>query len=499
MKARTSLLFLATFLFLFYWSTRLPALTALPLHNDEGLHLSRAVEVWNLHPFWEIRDGKIINQFPIAFLMPQNQPDFIGRMATLFVVSIGFASGLGIARSFNKSYALLIVGALWITAPYLLFYERLAFSDAEAGAWAVTALWLARVNSKKLDLRYAVLTGLALATAILLKFTAFPVAVAIALLILTNASPRKTQIKHLAIIYFVVALCFVIPIGYLMLKGSDLFSIALGWVGGGGANSTSWLENISANLVRLGEQFTLFGNPLWTVFFGLGLFVALVLGTASQRIFTLVTLLPLFIITVFGREALSRHFVVTIPSLIVASGLGLAQLTDVLGKFRLPKIRIGWVWATAVSVVLLVGILPLLTQMQTDPANLPLPTDVRQQHITEHSSGYGLREAMAFIEETFSNDVTVVASFFGDSCRRANFYSATHQLDCGNAPGIDRIEQALTLNDMIYVLVDTAPHIGADMRPVSAQLNVEALLIEVFPRPTETVESASVQLWRLSR
>ena len=45
-------------LVLIFWLTRIAGLEALPLHNSEGLHLTRAIEVWNLHPFWEIRDGK---------------------------------------------------------------------------------------------------------------------------------------------------------------------------------------------------------------------------------------------------------------------------------------------------------------------------------------------------------------------------------------------------------------------------------------------------------
>ena len=52
-------------LLLILWATRLNALELLPLHNDEGLHLTRAVEVWNGHPFWVISDGKIINHWLI--------------------------------------------------------------------------------------------------------------------------------------------------------------------------------------------------------------------------------------------------------------------------------------------------------------------------------------------------------------------------------------------------------------------------------------------------
>ena len=85
-------------LLLILWLSRIPALDALPLHNDEGLHLTRAVEVWNLHPFWEIRDGKIINQWAIALFYPQNAPVFAGRIATIFVSLIGFAGGYALIR-----------------------------------------------------------------------------------------------------------------------------------------------------------------------------------------------------------------------------------------------------------------------------------------------------------------------------------------------------------------------------------------------------------------
>ena len=68
-------------LLLALWATRLNALDLLPIHNDEGLHLTRAVEVWNGHPFWAISDGKIINHWLIAAFYPQNEPVFAGRIA----------------------------------------------------------------------------------------------------------------------------------------------------------------------------------------------------------------------------------------------------------------------------------------------------------------------------------------------------------------------------------------------------------------------------------
>ncbi|MFN8561878.1 MAG: hypothetical protein U0703_09720, partial [Anaerolineae bacterium] len=128
-------------LVLILWLSRLPGLETLPLHNDEGLHLTRAVEVWNLHPFWEIRDGKVINHWAIALFYPQNAPVFAGRIATIFVSVVGFAAGYALVRRAFGANAALLAGALWIACPYLFFFERLALSDAEAGALVVLALW----------------------------------------------------------------------------------------------------------------------------------------------------------------------------------------------------------------------------------------------------------------------------------------------------------------------------------------------------------------------
>ena len=99
---------LPTLFLLVLWLTRITGIEALPLHNDEGLHLFRAVEVWTLHPFWEIRDGKIINHWAIAVFYPQNAPVFTGRIPTIFIAMIGLAAGCALLRrEFGKTAAVL--------------------------------------------------------------------------------------------------------------------------------------------------------------------------------------------------------------------------------------------------------------------------------------------------------------------------------------------------------------------------------------------------------
>ncbi|MCZ7546154.1 MAG: glycosyltransferase family 39 protein [Anaerolineae bacterium] len=131
----------AVVLLLLLWATRLPALDALPLHLDEGIHLTRAVEVWHLHPFWDISDGKIVNHWLIAAFYPQNAPVFVGRVATALMALLGLAGGYALARSRFGAPAGMLAGALWIAAPYAFFFERLALPDAQIGALVALTLW----------------------------------------------------------------------------------------------------------------------------------------------------------------------------------------------------------------------------------------------------------------------------------------------------------------------------------------------------------------------
>ena len=89
-------------LLLVLWATRWLALDALPLHNDEGLHLTRALAVWDGHPFWAISDGKIVNHWLIG-AGSAVAPVIAGRAATIWSL-VGFSAdihccGAGLGRA----------------------------------------------------------------------------------------------------------------------------------------------------------------------------------------------------------------------------------------------------------------------------------------------------------------------------------------------------------------------------------------------------------------
>ncbi len=476
---------LALLLLLVLWGTRLPALEALPLHNDEGLHLRRAVEVWHGHPFWDISDGKIINHWPIALFYPQHAPVFVGRLATVFVSMIGLAGGYALACRVGGRWAGLFAGALWLASPYLFFYERMALSDAQAGALVVLALYCALLTAQ--TGRYRIHAGLAFGAAALFKFTAAPYALAVAFIILSvSRFSFRQRLTNLLVIGVVAALCFVPPLAYLALRGGDFFGIALGWIGGSSGGSPAFADN----LARLWSVLTGFGTLSWLLLLLVGLLLLLILGRRDGRLLLAASLIPFLVTTVLGREVLPRHYVAALPLALVLAGVGLGLLHRWLSEARERAVLAG------LSMALLVfSMIPFITAAYHDPAGLTLPDAVRTQYVTDHSAGYGLREAMDALPRMTAPDIPVIASMFPDSCRRANFYATeAHRLRCVNAPGLPEIEQALNEHGVVYVLVDNAPLIGVD----AAALPVQAQQIAAFPRPGESLEDASVMLWRLS-
>lgn len=474
-------------LLLLLWATRWLALDALPLHNDEGLHLTRAVAVWDGHPFWAIGDGKIINHWPIAALYPQTAPVIIGRAATVLVALLGLSAGYALLWRWFGRWAALLGGALWIASPYLFFFERLALSDAQAGALVVVTLWAALGFARTGALRDAILTGLALGAATLFKFTAAPYALGVLLVVtLAGEQPARTRWRGLIAIGLVGAACFALPLAYLLAKGGD-FAVAFGWLGGSAAENGA-LDNVA----RLWAQLTGFEGDVWAALLigGLALFAALRPGGRAGVVLFLSWALPLLLIVLLGSDVRPRHFVVALPLALALAGAGLGAALA-----RLPA-RVAWIGGALAVGLLAVQAGAFVREATQAPGEASLPAELRAEYVTQHSAGFGLREAMHALPHTVGDtNVPVVGSMFPDSCRRANFDAPDgYVLRCGTAPGLEMLEAALVESDVAFALVERAP-IGLDM----AALEMPVEQVAAYPRPGEAVESASVTLWRVER
>ncbi len=472
-------------LLIFFFASRVFALTALPLHNDEGLHLTRAVEVWNLHPFWDISDGKIINHWPIAALYPQYAPDFVARIATVLVVLPGAAAGYALVRHLAGRNGAVLAVIFWAFSPYLFFYERLAQSDAEAAAWVVVATWAALLAAERGRYFYAFVAGGALAFAALLKFTAAPYALVVAgIVVLLGRGGWGKRLGQVAVMGLVGVLAFMPPLLYVALRGRSFFDVALGWVAGEGGAST--LGDRAGLLLTTASDFGALGW-LWVMVIVVGWLGWLARLRYREGVLFGLAVVPLAMILVLSNEVFPRHFIVTLPLLVGLAGAGwgvwLARIT-------------GRRWVTvALMALLAINALPFYSTAYRNPATLPLPAVVAREFQHDHSAGFGLREATTTIATDLPADAPVIASMFPASCRRANFYLPVERaMQCGDAPSRERIETALMAQPTVYVLTDRHPMIGLLLEEMPGRV-VETWM---FPRPGETADTATVVLVELA-
>ena len=113
------------------------------------------------------------------------------------------------------------------------------------------------------------------------------------------------------------------------------------------------------------------------------------------------------------------------------------------------------------------GFIPFALHAYTSPQDLRVPDAVWTQYFSQHSGGYGLREAVQALPQTAA-DAPIIASMTADSCRRANFYAVNgNTMLCAAAPGLVEMEAALAHSCVVYVVVDevTGAHFPQDAEP----------------------------------
>jgi hypothetical protein len=475
-------------LLLALWATRVLALEQFPLHNDEGLHLTRAVEVWNLHPFWEIDDGKIINHWAIAVFYPQHTPVFAGRIATVFIALIGLAAAYALVRQLAGTTAASLTGLFWIMTPCLFLYERFAFSDAEAGVFVVLTLLFSLRLTRSGKPRDAVFAGIALTLAALFKLTAAPYALMVLFVVLgCGKLTWRRRLGSLIIIGLVGLTLIAVPLLYVVTRGGG-FGIALGWIGGAPSGHAA---TTGENLARLWAELTGFGSLAWPILLVAGLIAFALLAPAGILVL-IAALLPLASIVFLGIDVMPRHFVVALPIALTLAGAGLGLLIRRLTTRPSTQIAL----TGLIGAALLIGFAPFALTAYRDPGALTLPPLEQGQYVTEHSAGFGLREAVIALPQTVkTHNIPIIASMFPDSCRRANFYQEdSFALRCTTAPGANEITEALAAYGQVYVLVEKPP-VGIDIQRIPAK----AERLAAYPRPGETEQTASVVLWRLEK
>lgn len=453
----------AVALLLLYAASRLHTLLALPMFLDEASHLTRAQWVWQGQPLYLLETGKALAPYLAALFWPFSGALFLGRVVVILLGLVGLAAAYATGRALHSREAGLLTALLWVAAPQLFFYERMALVDTTVGAMAMLALWLAVRMARSGSLRAAVLCGVALALTVLAKLTGLvfaPLAL-LAVILLPGGAGLGKRARAVLACYLTVALLLAGPALYILSRGADPTGQSSGLTS---LETRSLGERLAANLGEsLDAERAYFSDPmLIALLAGAGL----MLSFFPRRALLLLALAgaPFAAVMVTAQALWLRYLAPTTPFLLLAAALGGSAGARWLAR-RLPRgallLRaVPWVgaalWAVGFG-------LPFFATAYGVPAQLALPEGDHTEYVRWIPSGFGIREAAVYLDRLAAEEGHLTAVGVAVNCNAARLYlpyasPATllcPDLDWGGrhfAAVVDRMRELLAREGMIYVL-----------------------------------------------
>jgi hypothetical protein len=198
-------------------------------------------------------------------------------------------------------------------------------------------------------------------------------------------------------------------------------------------------------------------------------------------------LIPLAVILATGNVLWQRYLSPLAPFLLMSTALGLTAIADRLAASTNYRSQSSVLpWGVVLWWALTVG-LPFQTIAYQNPSRLPLPEGDGREYIAWIPSGYGLREATAFMNDNFTDPVTVIG--LAVNCNAARLYLAYGSpvtLECpslhwgGDNPDLERdMRRRLARDGTLIVLTEDKTPPTVDLAAFPAQTQLAS-----FRRPT---------------
>lgn len=372
----------------------------LPIFTDEAIYIYWAKFIADTHSSWfiSLADGKppllIWTIAVFLSIFPSDWYLFAGRLPSVIT---GFISMIAIYLTakelFRASKPGYFAAILYALLPFTLLYDRMALFDSMLQSMLLLSVYFAARTARTLAFRDAVLWGFFLGLALLSKPTAlmFVFMTPIAFLMLTKADFKKDIKKILFAIITSVVISQVID---NLQRVSNVYDRA--------ALKNAQFQQPLSELIKNPLGLTI-GNMHgiydWTVayfsypFLILGLVAFIFLLFKKTKIALILGafwLVPLLALATVGREIFPRYILFTTPYLLLA-------VSYLLYKFYSESI-----YQRAVVIILLIASLIQPLQMSyyilTDPTKAALAKEDKQQYVTHHPAGYGVKEVIDLVD-----------------------------------------------------------------------------------------------------
>jgi 4-amino-4-deoxy-L-arabinose transferase-like glycosyltransferase len=386
-------------LLLAFAATRWANLTELPLFIDEATGISRARDSLIGFPFQGLAHAKWLGTFIWALFRPFGPETlWLVRAVTGLLALLTCASAIGLGRLLGSKRAGLLAGLLVLLLPYAVFFDRQALADPLLMAFGAVMMVAALRLARRPHPVTAVVTGFALAAAVLSKFTGavlLPVPLLTAWLMAAPGARKKALPGALLSTLLAVAVVLgVLTVADPFLPGSQLvFDPSYDWswltrhseVGiDPGTAPLRWLDVAR----KLGDALPYFlGWPL----LALGLASLAGLARRDRRAVLwlwLAGVLPVTPLLLVVTWLPARYLSFAVTPLVVLAALTALRLAGWQLPAPLPRLL-----STLAVALLVVWPLPRSTALLLDPAGAGIPSFERQGYYSPPYSAAGLAEA----------------------------------------------------------------------------------------------------------
>ncbi len=492
---------------------RIHHITALPPFNDESLHIRRAEIVWSLEDLnISLKPGKLLTYYWMGlFGADRLHGIFVGRTVVGLFSLLGLAGTYAVGRRLFGTWGGILALYIAVFSPFMIFFDRLAFSDPLASSLGILTVWgaLLMVYHPE-EWEWGILTGILGGLAVLAKVISAPYLAAPVLAVLLFSGEKwQTSIRKYRTTLLICYLTFggvIAPFfGYVVYKELDYQISPEGNPEAERAvivepvliNTRSPLETVVDNVQDLAEVNWVLHNGLFLILVAIALIFAL-RSRPRTFLFLAVCILLVWSILIFLAGRFSTRYVQLgiLPLLILMAG-ALVMAT------RRLKFAQHWIvsWGV-VSVWIIFFAQPFITAAWSDPREMTLPPSDRYEYFQNFTAGYGLVDAAALTETLEPSETSGRVPVIGlvGSCHQIRLYLdefGVVNLECPNfgwegeflPQVIQHMQQRLSEENILYVLVEP------EFEPVN--LDLLPFEHEVLARYGRPFDGMVVEVWKI--
>ncbi len=401
------ILFLAIFTFI----TRVINLLNVPIFTDEAIYIRWAQIGLNdpAHRYISLTDGKqpLLTWLMYPFLKIFTDPLFAGRFIS--VLSGVFAS-IGIyllARQLFGKKTAILASIVYIISPFTIVYDRLALMDSLLASIGIWSLYLSILLIKFARLDIALLLGLTIGFGLLTKSSAIFFLYLLPFSLLLFDFKKKNRVKillnwgALCLLVFIIAQVIynslrLSPWFYIIEQKNYTFIYRLDEIIKN--NFSTFLPNLYGLTMFLVDYLT------WSVIllFIFGLYIALVKKDKKILYLFLCFIFPFLALSLFGKVLFPRFILFMIMPILIIVAESILRLIKSIYK------NIGK-WAYFILLILLIpGFQSLLAI--TNPVEMSIPQNDRNQLFDDWPSGYGVHEVISYLQKEAETKRIVVGT-----------------------------------------------------------------------------------------